>query len=210
MKKFALGCGGVVGVLLLVALAVFIGGCNINNRMVALSAATDARWADVQNVYQRRSDLIPNLVSTVQGAANFEKSTITEVIAVRASVGQVKLDVSTAPKDAEQLKQFEQAQGQLSSALSRLLVVAERYPELRATQAFRDLQAQLEGTENRIAVERRNFNAAVQNYNTAIRTFPNSFIANMRGFQAKPYFQAAAGAETVPKVQFDFNKPPAK
>ena len=210
MKKFALGCGGVVGVLLLVALAVFIGGCNSNNKMVALSAATDARWADVQNVYQRRSDLIPNLVSTVQGAANFEKSTITEVTAARASVGQVKLDATTAPKDAEQLKQFEQAQGQLSSALSRLLVVAERYPELRATQAFRDLQAQLEGTENRIAVERRNFNSAVQSYNTAIKTFPNSFIANMRGFQAKPYFQAAAGAETVPKVNFDFGKPPAK
>jgi len=210
MKKFALGCGGVVGVLLLVALVVFMGGCGRYNKIVSLSAATDARWADVQNVYQRRYDLIPNLVSTVQGAANFEKSTITEVTAARASVGQVRLDAGTAPKDAAALKQFEQAQGSLSSALSRLLVVAERYPELRATGNFQTLQAQLEGTENRIAVERRNFNDAVLSYNTAVKTFPNSFIANMFNFQPKPFFQAAAGAEIAPKVQFDFNKPAAK
>lgn len=210
MKKFALGCGGVAGVLLVIAMVVFIGGCSSYNKLVSLSAATDARWADVQNVYQRRLDLIPNLVSTVQGAANFEKSTITEVTAARASVGQVKLDAASAPKDAAALQKFEQAQGTLSSALSRLLVVAERYPELRATQAFRDLQAQLEGTENRIAVERRNFNAAVQGYNTAIRTFPNSFLAGLFHFEARPYFQATAGAETAPKVQFDFNQPAAK
>jgi LemA protein len=210
MRKFALGCGGVVGLLLLIAVIVFISGCGSYNKLVSLSAATDARWADVQNVYQRRSDLIPNLVSTVQGAANFEKSTITEVTAARASVGQVKLEAGSAPKDPAALKQFEQAQGALSSALSRLLVVAERYPELKATQAFRDLQAQLEGTENRIAVERRNFNAAVQSYNTSIQTFPNSFLASLFRFQLKPYFQAAAGAETPPKVQFDFTKPAAK
>ena len=210
MKKFALGCGGVVGVLLLIAVAVGIGGCSSYNNLVSLSAASDARWADVQNVYQRRADLVPNLVATVQGAANFEKSTITEVTQARASVGQVKIDASTAPKDAAQFKQFEQAQGALSSALSRLLVVSEKYPELRATQAFRDLQAQLEGTENRIAVERRNFNGAVQGYNTAVKSFPAVTFAAAMGFQPKPFFQAAAGADTAPKVQFDFNKPAAK
>jgi LemA protein len=140
MKKFGLGCGVL---LLLAAMVLLIGGCGSYNKLVSLSQATDARWADVQNVYQRRFDLIPNLVSTVQGAANFEKSTITEVTQARASVGQVKIDPGNAPKDAESLKRFEQAQGSLSSALSRLLVVAERYPELRATQGFRDLQAQL-------------------------------------------------------------------
>jgi LemA protein len=209
MKKFALGFGGIVGLLLLLAIVLLIGGCNSYNKLVSLSQGTDRGWADVQNVYQRRLDLIPNLVSTVQGAANFEKSTITEVTQARASVGQVKLDASNAPRDAEQLKQFEQAQGTLSSALSRLLVVAERYPELRATQAFRDLQAQLEGTENRIAVERRNFNEAVQKYNTAVKSFPNVLYAGAMGFQPKPFFQATAGAETAPKVQFDFGKPAA-
>ena len=207
MKKFALGCGGIVGVLLLFAMVLLIGGCNSYNKLVSLSQGTDGAWADVQNVYQRRLDLIPNLVSTVQGAANFEKSTITEVTQARASVGQVKLDAGNAPRDAEQLKRFEQAQGALSSALSRLLVVAERYPELRATQAFRDLQAQLEGTENRIAVERRKFNEAVRAYNTAVKSFPNMLYAGAMGFQPKPFFQATAGAETPPKVQFDFNKP---
>ena len=206
MKKFTLGCGGVVAALLLIAIVLGIGGCASYNRLVSLSQGTDRSWADVQNVYQRRADLVPNLVATVQGAANFEKSTITEVTAARASVGQLKLDQSTAPKDAEQLKRFEEAQGTLSSALSRLLVVAERYPELRATASFRDLQAQLEGTENRIAVERRKFNEAVQAYNTAVKSFPNMLYAGAMGFQPRPFFQAAAGAETAPKVQFDFNK----
>jgi LemA protein len=207
MKKFALGCGGLVGVLLLVAVVLLIGGCGSYNKLVSLSQATDARWADVQNVYQRRFDLIPNLVSTVQGAANFEKSTITEVTQARASVGQVKIDPSNAPKDAEALKRFEQAQGSLSSALSRLLVVAERYPELRATQGFRDLQAQLEGTENRIAVERRNFNGAVQAYNTAVKSFPTVLFAGAMRFSPKPYFEPTPDAATPPKVQFDFGKP---
>ena len=210
MKKFALGCGGIGAVLLLIALAVLMGGCNSYNKLVSLSQGTDGAWANVQNVYQRRLDLIPNLVATVQGAANFEKSTITEVTSARASVGQVKLDPNQAPKDAETLKRFEQAQGALSSALSRLLVVAERYPELRATQGFRDLQAQLEGTENRIAVERRNFNEAVQRYNTAVKRFPAVLFAGALGFQPKPYFQSAAGAETPPKVQFEFGTPTNK
>ena len=203
MKKYGLGCAALV---VLLGLVVLIGGCGTYNRLVGLSQNVDSKWAQVQNQYQRRFDLVPNLVSTVQGAANFEKSTITEVTEARASVGQVKLDPNQAPNDAAQLEKFERAQGQLSSALSRLLVVAERYPELRATQNFRDLQAQLEGTENRISVERMRFNEAVQQYNTSVKRAPTVFIARVLGFQPKPYFQSTAGAETAPKVQFDFNK----
>jgi len=177
------------------------------NRLVKLSQAVDSQWAQVQNVYQRRADLIPNLVSTVSGAANFEKSTLTEITQARASVGQVKLDPNTAPADPAKLAAFDQAQGQLSSALSRLLVVVERYPNLTATENFRDLQAQLEGTENRISVERRDFNQAVQAYDTAIKSFPAVFYASALGFQYKPYFSATPGAETPPKVQFNFANP---
>jgi LemA protein len=158
----------------------------------------------VENVYQRRADLIPNLVATVSGAANFEKSTLTEVTDARASVGQVKIDPSQAPTDPAQLAAFQKAQDGLSSALSRLLVVSENYPDLKATANFRDLQAQLEGTENRITVERQKFNDVVQDYDTAIKQFPAVLIAPMFGFQNKPYFEAAAGAETPPKVNFDF------
>jgi LemA protein len=161
----------------------------------------------VQTVYQRRADLIPNLVNTVAGAANFEKSTLTEVTNARASVGRVQLDPNKAPTDAAQLEEFQRAQGQLSNALSRLLVVSERYPELRATRNFQELQAQLEGTENRIAVERNNFNAAVQNYNTAVRRFPTNMIAGMFGFQPKPFFTAQQGAEKAPTVNFNFSSP---
>ena len=160
------------------------------------------KWADVQSVYQRRADLIPNLVNTVSGAANFEKSTLTEVTNARASVGQVKLDPSKAPTDAAQLEQFQQAQGQLSNALSRLLVVSENYPQLRATEGFQNLQAQLEGTENRISVERNNFNAAVQEYNTALGRFPTNLLNKMFGFQARPFFTAQAGTEKAPNVNF--------
>jgi LemA protein len=153
-------------------------------------------------------------VATVSGAANFEKSTLTEITAARASVGQVKLDPNKAPNDPAALAEFDRAQGQLSSALSRLLVVVERYPDLKATANFRDLQAQLEGTENRIAVARRDFNQAVQSFNTAIKSFPAVFYAGAFGFHEKPYFAATAGAETPPKVQFDFgggsNPAPAK
>src|SRR5258706_12195640 len=131
-------------------------------RRVGLSQGVDKQWAQVQNVYQRRADLVPNLVATVSGAANFEKSTLTEITSARASVGQVKLDPKNAPTDAAKLAEFDRAQAQLSGALSRLLVVVERYPDLKATQNFQELQAQLEGTENRISVERRNFNEAVQ------------------------------------------------
>src|SRR6202521_5269178 len=159
-----------VVVVLVVGVAVWAIG--VQNRLVGLEQDVNEKWAQVQNVYQRRADLIPNLVSTVSGAANFEKSTLIAVTQARASVGQVKLDPNKAPTDAAQLEQFQQAQGQLSTALSRLLLVSERYPELRANQNFLSLQAQLEGTENRISVERNKFNEAVQSYNTAVMTFP--------------------------------------
>ena len=174
----------------------------------SLSAATDARWADVQNVYQRRSDLIPNLVSTVQGAANFEKDTLTAVTEARASVGRATITPGQAPTDPESLARFQQAQDQLGSALQRLLVVSERYPELRANQNFRDLQAQLEGTENRITVARQRFNESAQSYNTVLKKFPTNMLAGLFGFKEKPYFKAITpGAEQAPKVQFDFGKP---
>jgi len=205
MKKFAIIL--VVLFLLAILAVMVVAGAGLSyNHLVKLSQAVDSQWAQVQNVYQRRADLIPNLVATVSGAANFEKSTLTEITAARASVGQVKIDPNTAPNDPARLAAFDQAQSQLSSALSRLLVVVERYPDLKATENFRDLQAQLEGTENRISVERRDFNLAVQNYNTAIKSFPELFFAGALGFHDKPYFAATAGAETPPKVQFDFNK----
>jgi LemA protein len=209
MKKLGLGCAIIGGVLIVLLILVAMGAAAYN-RLVRNSQAVDRQWAQVQNVYQRRADLVPNLVATVSGAANFEKSTITEVTAARASVGQVKLDPNSAPQDPQKLAEFDRAQAQLSSALSRLLVVVERYPELRATQNFRDLQAQLEGTENRIAVERGRFNEAVQTYNTSIKSFPAVLYAGVLGFQPRPYFTATPGAETAPKVQFDFNQPGAK
>ena len=156
--------------------------------LVKLDQNVNKNWAEVQSVYQRRADLIPNLVNTVAGAANFEKSTLTEVTNARASVGQVKLDPNKAPTDAAQLEKFQQAQGQLSNALSRLLVVTENYPELRRPN-FQNLQAQLEGTENRISVERENFNTRA-GYNTAVRTFPTNLLARMFGFQPRPFFNA--------------------
>lgn len=207
MKKLEIGCA-VVGAIALAALIIALLGAGGYNRLVRLSQGVDQQWAQVQNVYQRRADLIPNLVSTVSGAANFEKSTLENVVAARASVGQVKVSPNTAPDDPNKLAEFDQAQKQLSSALSRLLVVVERYPELRATQNFQTLQAQLEGTENRIAVERGRFNQAVQAYDTAVKSFPAVLYAGVLGFHPKPYFSAAPGAETPPKVQFDFgNKP---
>ena len=209
MKKLGIGCAIVAGVGLLFALVLAMVGVGGYNRLVRLKQQTDQAWAQVQNVYQRRADLVPNLISTVSGAANFEKSTLTEITAARASVGQVKVDPNSAPNDPAKLAEFERAQGQLTSALSRLLVVVERYPDLRATQNFRDLQAQLEGTENRISVERGRFNQTVQAYNSAVKTFPTVLYASILGFREKPYFAATPGAETAPKVQFDFGKPPA-
>ena len=205
MKTLTSRCAG-----LIIALVTLHGltGCSTYNRLVALEQNVNKKWADVQSVYQRRADLIPNLVNTVQGAANFEKSTLTEVTNARASVGRVQLDPNKAPTDAKQLEEFQQAQGQLSNALSRLLVVSENYPQLRATQGFQNLQAQLEGTENRISVERNNFNSAVQQYNTALSTFPTNMLNKMFGFQPKPFFTAQAGAEKPPPVQFNFGPAP--
>lgn len=198
-------------VLVLISAAVFtIGGYN---RLVGLSQAVDAQWAQVQNVYQRRADLIPNLVSTVSGAANFEKSTLTEITNARASVGRVQVNPNSAPSDAQKLREFEAAQGGLTSALSRLLVVAENYPNLKSNSNFQALQAQLEGTENRISVERGRFNEAVQAYNSTQRRFPLVVIAPMLGFSPKPYFTASEGASVPPKVDFNFGSPapsPAK
>jgi LemA protein len=208
MKKFAIFLGVLVVLGLLLLIVIAAAGMSYNH-LVKLSQAVDSQWAQVQNVYQRRADLIPNLVATVSGAANFEKSTLTEITAARASVGQVKLDPNAAPTDPAKLAAFDQAQGQLSSALSRLLVVVERYPDLKATENFQELQAQLEGTENRISVERRDFNTAVQEYDTAIKSFPTVFYASALGFPYKPYFSATPGAEMPPKVQFDFNQPAA-
>src|SRR3954467_5009496 len=198
-----------LGKLLAFASLFSLSGCGTYNRLVTLEQAVNKKWADVQSVYQRRADLIPNLVQTVQGAANFEKSTLTEVTNARASVGQVKLDPNKAPTDAADLEKFQQAQGQLSTALSRLLVVSENYPQLRATEAFQNLQAQLEGTENRISVERNNFNTAVQEYNTALARFPTNVLNHMFGFKPRPFFTAAPGAEKAPDVKFDFSSKPA-
>jgi LemA protein len=207
MNRFALGCGVVLAILLFIVViaALALGGSY--NRLVRLQQSVDQSWAQVQNVYQRRADLIPNLVNTVSGAANFEKSTLVEVTNARASVGRVQLDPNKAPTDAAQLEQFQAAQGQLSNALSRLLLVVERYPELRANQNFLSLQAQLEGTENRISVERGNFNTAVQNYNVAVRSFPTNLIAGMLGFPPRPFFTAQTGAERPPPVNFNFGSP---
>jgi LemA protein len=207
MNKFAIGCGGVLIILAVFAIVCALALMGSYNRLVKSQQSVDSQWAQVQNVYQRRSDLIPNLVNTVQGAANFEKSTLTDITNARASVGRVQLDPNKAPTDAKQLEEFQAAQGQLSNALSRLLVVVERYPELKANQNFLTLQAQLEGTENRIAVERNKFNEVVQSYNTQVRSFPTNFIAGMFGFAPRPYFAAQPGAEKAPTVNFNFGSP---
>jgi LemA protein len=172
------------------------------NGLVKLDQAVQASWGQVENVYQRRADLIPNLVETVKGAAAFEKDTFTAVATARAQVGQAQLP--NVPNDPAAFQRFQQAQDGLSSALSRLMVVVERYPELKATAAFRDLQAQLEGTENRITVERMRFNEAAQAFNTKRQSFPTVMIAGFFGgrFNEKPYFKAQAGAEVAPKVKF--------
>ncbi|MEP6667925.1 MAG: LemA family protein [Chthoniobacter sp.] len=194
----------VLGILAIIAFVVLAGGCSSYNHLNSLKQQTDKSWADVQNVYQRRADLIPNLVKTVEGAANFEKSTLTEVIQARQQVTKIQVDPGAAPNDPEVLKRFQQTQDGLSSALSRLLVVSEKYPDLKATAAFRDLQVQLEGTENRITVERGNFNNAVVGYNTAVNSMPARLYAGAFGFQPKPYFAAREGSDVPPTVNFNF------
>lgn len=208
MGKLGLGC-----VALIVVLAVIVGisMAGTYNRLVTLGQEVDKQWGQVENVYQRRADLVPNLVATVRGAAEFEKSTLEAVTQARASVGRAQVSAPTAPTDPAQMAQFEAAQAQLGAALQRLLVVVERYPELRANQNFRDLQAQLEGTENRIAVERNRYNETAQAYNTARLRFPTNLFASMFGFKEKAYFKAVTpGAEQAPRVNFDFrNATPA-
>ncbi|MFI5183563.1 MAG: LemA family protein [Vicinamibacteria bacterium] len=179
-----------------------LGGVTVYNRLVSLGQGVDAQWSQVENVYQRRADLVPNLVATVQGAANFEKSTLTAVTEARASVGKVEVSGKSLVNDPQAFAKWQAAQDGLSSALSRLLVVSENYPELKATQAFRDLQSQIEGSENRIAVERGRFNEAAQAYNTVRLQFPGNIVAGIGGFGEKAYFKAQAGSEQAPKVQF--------
>ena len=198
----------ILAILAILVVAVLIGGCGTYNRLVGLKQQVDRSWADVQNVYQRRADLIPNLVRTVEGAANFEKTTLTDVIQARQQVTNVKVDPNVAPSDPQTLQRFQQTQDQLSNTLSRLLVVVERYPELKANANFQELQAQLEGTENRIAVERRKFNETVQTYNTAVQTMPTALFAGLLGFSPRPYFTAREGADVAPQVDFNFGGAP--
>jgi LemA protein len=170
------------------------------NTMVQKQEAVEGKWSDVETQYQRRNDLIPNLVNTVKGYADFEQQTLTQVIEARSKATSMNINADNLTE--ENLQQFQQAQNQLSGALSRLMVVVERYPDLKANENFRDLQAQLEGTENRIALARKNFNEAVQDYNAYIRKFPNNMIAGIFDFEKKAYFKSTEGAETAPQVSF--------
>jgi LemA protein len=206
MGKIGLGCLALI-VLLIIVVGLSMAGTY--NRLVTLGQEVDKQWSQVENQYQRRADLVPNLVATVQGAASFEKETFTAVTEARASVGRATITPGKAPTDPQALAQFEAAQNQLGAALQRLLVVVEKYPELKANQNFRDLQAQLEGTENRIAVARMDYNKAAQDYNTARLRFPTNLMANLLGFKEKPYFKAAPGSERAPAVQFNFSRTPA-
>lgn len=199
-KTLILGC---FGVLALVAIIAGVWGIGSYNSLVALDQDVRAKWGQVQNAYQRRADLIPNLVETVKGAAAFEKDTYIAVAEARSKVGQMQVDENVV-NNPEAFAKFQQAQDGLSSALSRLMVVVEKYPDLKATQNFRDLQSQLEGTENRITVERMRFNESAQAFNTKRMSFPTVVIAGFFGerFKEKSYFQAQSGAETAPKVKF--------
>ncbi len=188
-------------IILAVLAALIFWGIGSRNGMATADQGVQAAWGNVQTAYQRRADLIPNLVNTVKGVADFEQETLTQVIQARASATQMK--VSADDLSPANLQKYQAAQSSLGGALSRLMVVAERYPELKATANFSELQAQLEGTENRIKTERDNFNSAVQMYNNKIVTFPNSLIASFSGFQVKGYFEADAGAETAPTVNFE-------
>ncbi|HSE91831.1 MAG TPA: LemA family protein [Methylomirabilota bacterium] len=198
-----MGRGLLIGLLVVAVLAVAIGGwvVSVNNQLVRLEQGVNATWAQVQNVYQRRADLIPNLVETVKGFAAQERTVLEEVTRARASASGVQL-TPQALNDPKALERFQAVQNQLSGALSRLLVTVERYPELKSNQNFLALQTQLEGTENRIAVERRRYNEAVRDYNTRLRLFPGSLIAGVMGFQPKAFFEAAPGAAEPPKVKF--------
>ncbi len=192
--------------LIVIVLIVLIGGCSMKsgyNKLVNNEQDVENAWGQVENQYQRRMDLIPNLVNTVKGAANFEKSTLTDVIQARASATQIKVDPTNL--SPEEIQKFQASQGQLSQALGRLMVVSERYPQLTATENFKGLQTQLEGTENRISVARMRFNDAVSTYNKSIKRFPAVLYAGMFGFNKKGFFQAEQGAEKAPQVDFGSN-----
>jgi LemA protein len=192
---------GILGVVILFIILIVSWAISKNNSFVGLNEGVKSAWGQVENVYQRRTDLVPNLVATVKGVANFEKETYTAVTEARAKVGQIKL-TSDQLSDPAMIQKFQAAQDGLGSALSRLLVVSENYPQLKANENFLQLQSQLEGTENRITVERQKYNQVAQEYNTAIKRFPGVIIANFGGYKEKEYFKAAAGSEQVPKVQF--------
>jgi LemA protein len=192
---------GVIGVFVAIAVAVLVWATGVNNRLVASDQNVNEKWAQVQNVYQRRADLIPNLVETVRGYAAQEKEVLEEVTRARASAGNITITPEML-NDPEAVRKFQQAQNELGGALSRLLVTVERYPDLKSNQNFLTLQSQLEGTENRIAVERRRFNETVREYNTQVKRLPDSLVASLRGFRDKAFFEAAPGSEAAPKVKF--------
>ena len=189
----------VIGILGVVILLVLVSGCGYNS-MVKLDEDVKTKWSQVETQYQRRADLIPNLVSTVKGAAKFEQGTLTAVIEARASASKITIDPDKL--NAENIEKYQAAQGQITQALGKLMVLTENYPELKATQQFSELSAQLEGTENRITVARKDYNEAVQVYNTKVRSFPNNLTAGMFGFSPKAAFKADAGAQNAPKVEF--------
>lgn len=188
-----------IGIVAVVAIVALLSGCGYNG-LVKMDENVKNKWSNVEAQYQRRSDLIPNLVSTVKGAAKFEQGTLTAVIEARASASKITIDPNKL--NAENIEKFQQAQGQISQALGKLMVLTENYPELKATQQFSDLSAQLEGTENRITVARKDFNESVQTFNTKVRSFPTNLTAGLFGFSAKAPFKADAGAATAPKVEF--------
>ena len=187
-------------ILLAVLAAIALWGITAYNGIIKEQENVENKWGNVQNVYQRRADLIPNLVAVVKGYATHEKSTLEDVVNARAKATQ--MTVSVDDLTPEKLQKFQQAQGELSTALGRLIAITENYPDLKANQNFLELQAQLEGTENRITVERKNFNDAAQTYNTKIRRFPTSILAGIFGFERKPYFEAEPGSEKAPKIEF--------
>ena len=201
VSKGCMGLGCVLIAIVVVLVGIVGWGISQYNGLVTQEQNVEKAWSQVESDYQRRADLIPNLVHTVKGYAKHEKETYEAVTNARASVGQVKIDASNLTQ--QQLQQYQQAQGELGTALGKLIAVSEAYPELKANENFIALQQQLEGTENRINVSRKDFNNAAQQYNTQLKRFPVNIVAGMFGFQAKPYFQAAAGAEKAPTVSFD-------
>lgn len=201
MKKGTIIALAVVGIIIVGIVGMVLWGIGAYNNLVTINETVTNGWAQVENQYQRRADLIPNLVNTVKGYAEFERGVLTDVTEARAKVSQMKITPEVL-NDPAAFQKFQQLQGELSGALSRLLVTVENYPNLKANENFLQLQAQLEGTENRISVERKKFNETVQTYNTTIKRFPNSMLAGLFGFGEKQYFKSAPGSETAPKVEF--------